>query len=298
MDPHAEPERPDLAYRLPRDAYWLLIHTLRGSLPSPRLATGLDPVVASLLPANAGEAVLGAQFVAAHAQAMDCLRLARVPGTDTARALQCSAQAASMMRQAQSAMRLLLRGQEARQKIEADNVAVDKAAWIEHCAAGLMAQALPGAPPLVMAEPPAPEPPAAEPVQEAEPEADPVAEAEEYAVLYPCRADPPARPGARQRAVRPARGPSGPRPGHQPHPNSAGARPGGCRGARIVALECAENFDRRACARAGLQPDPGAAEGAEKASSGAIVDMHADVCAGFGSPTRQLAFSAFSAPLR
>jgi hypothetical protein len=145
-------------------------------------------VVASLLPANAGEAVLGAQFVAAHAQAMDCLRLARVPGTDTARALQCSAQAASMMRQAQSAMRLLLRGQEARQKIEADNVAVDKASWIEHCAAGLMAQALPGAPPLVMAEPPAPEPPAAEPVQEAEPEADPVAEAEEYAVLYPQRA--------------------------------------------------------------------------------------------------------------
>jgi hypothetical protein len=144
-------------------------------------------VVASLLPANAGEAVLGAQFVAAHAQAMDCLRLARVPGTDTARALQCSAQAASMMRQAQSAMRLLLRGQEARQKIEADNVAVDRAAWTEHCAAGLMAQALPGAPPMVMAEPPS-EPRAPEPAQEEEPQADPAAAAEEYALLYPQRA--------------------------------------------------------------------------------------------------------------
>ena len=36
--------------------------------------------VSCLLPANAAEAVLGAEFVAAHAQAMDCLRLARNPG--------------------------------------------------------------------------------------------------------------------------------------------------------------------------------------------------------------------------
>jgi hypothetical protein len=70
-----------------------------------------------------------------------------------------------------------------RQKIEADNVATDRAAWTEHCAAGLMAQALPGARPAAMAEPPPlPEQPAPEP------EADPVAEAEEYAVLYPQRA--------------------------------------------------------------------------------------------------------------
>ncbi len=33
--------------------------------------------VASLLPANADEATLAAQYVAAHAQAVDCLRLAR-----------------------------------------------------------------------------------------------------------------------------------------------------------------------------------------------------------------------------
>ena len=129
--------------------------------------------------------MLGAEFVAAHAQAMDALRLARDPGMAVALVLKCSAQAASMMRQAQSAMRLLLRMQAARQKIEADSVATDRAAWTEHCAAGLMAQALPGARPAAVAEPPPPpEPPAPEP----EPEADPVAEAEEYAVLYPQRA--------------------------------------------------------------------------------------------------------------
>jgi hypothetical protein len=44
MDPHAEPERPDLAYRLPRDAYWLLIHTLRGSLPPPPVTDTEDDV--------------------------------------------------------------------------------------------------------------------------------------------------------------------------------------------------------------------------------------------------------------
>jgi hypothetical protein len=197
MDLATEAEPSQLTYRLPRDAYWLLIHTLRTSLPPPPVTDTPDDVarrdnaaiaqVASLLPANAGEAVLGAQFVAAHAQAMDSLRQARDPGMDAGLVLKCSAQAASMMRQAQSALRLLQCLQAVRQKIEADNVAVDRAAWTEHCAAGLMAQALPGAPPLVMAEPP-PEPPAAEPVQEAEPEADPVAEAEEYAVLYPQRA--------------------------------------------------------------------------------------------------------------
>ena len=198
MGPRPEPEQPDLAYRLPRDAYWQLIHTLRGSLPPPVTDTPEDLArrdnaaiaqVASMLPANASEAALGAQFVAAHAQAMDSLRLARAPGMDPASVLKCSAQAASMMRQAPSAMRLLQHMQSARQKIEADNVAVDRAAWIEHCAAGLMAQALPGAAPPAVAEPQTPPlPPDPEPAQAGEPEADPIAEAEEYAILYPQRA--------------------------------------------------------------------------------------------------------------
>jgi hypothetical protein len=138
MDLATEAEPSQLAYRLPRDAYWLLIHTLRTSLPPPPVTDTPEDVarrdnaaiaqVASLLPANAGEAVLGAQFVAAHAQAMDSLRQARDPGMDAGLVLKCSAQAASMMRQAQSALRLLQCLQAVRQKIEADNVAVDRAA--------------------------------------------------------------------------------------------------------------------------------------------------------------------------
>ncbi len=47
-----------------------------------------------------------------------------------------------MMRQANSALRLLLRLQAARAKREADAAATDRAAWTEHCALGLMAEAL------------------------------------------------------------------------------------------------------------------------------------------------------------
>ena len=43
-------------------------------------------------------------------------------------------------------------------KREADYAATEKAAWIEHCAIGLMAQALGRAPPAPVAEPPPPVP--------------------------------------------------------------------------------------------------------------------------------------------
>jgi hypothetical protein len=97
------------------------------------------------------------------------------------------------MRQARGFMSLLLRVQAERRKREADNAATDRAAWTEHCAAGLMAQALaaardpaiPGAaPPVAAADPPPP--PAPDPAEE--PPADPVTEAERCAVIYPCRA--------------------------------------------------------------------------------------------------------------
>src|SRR5437763_466627 len=76
------------------------------------------------------------------------------------------AQAASMMRQADSALRLLLRMQEARRKLEADNAACDRAAWTEHCALGLMAEAIAAPPPTAQAPPapaPCPDPGMAEP---------------------------------------------------------------------------------------------------------------------------------------
>jgi hypothetical protein len=194
MDLLPHPEPPDLALLLPRDAYYQLIHSLRALLPPPITDTPEDEArrdnaaiaqVACLLPASAAEATLGAQFVAAHTHAADCLRFARKFEDDGAFFLKFTAQAASMMRQSQGAMRTLLRLQAARQKIEADPTAAGRAAWTEHCAAEYMAQALPGGRPASMPPPPEPTP---EPAQDDEPVIDPIAAAEEYAQIYPERA--------------------------------------------------------------------------------------------------------------
>jgi hypothetical protein len=138
--------RPDLALQLPRDAYWMLIHTLHNSLPPP--PPGDDPEavarrdrdaiaqVASLLPVTAAEGRLAARFVAADAQAHECLRLARLHPTDVMQALKCNAQAATMWRQSESALRALQRMQAARCKRDSDPAAAGQAAWTEHCAQG------------------------------------------------------------------------------------------------------------------------------------------------------------------
>jgi len=192
------PQPPDLTLLLPRSTYYYLLHTLRASLPplvpdTPEALAHRDKAaiahVASLLPANADEANLAALYVAADAQAFECLRLARQPGLDTTLAMKCNAQVASMMRQARATRTLLLRVQAERRKLEANSAAAEHAAWTEHCAAGLMMQALPGAPPMELPEPPAPPPPptqAPEPVEPAQP--DPIAAAEQYAAIYPRRA--------------------------------------------------------------------------------------------------------------
>ncbi len=97
-----------------------------------------------------------------------------------------------MMRQAQSALRLLLRMQAVREKIKANSAASERAAWTEHCAVGVMAHALSPRPaPAAMTEPPTQEP-AAEPETVEQPEPDPVA-AEEGASTSPQRASPPRR---------------------------------------------------------------------------------------------------------
>jgi hypothetical protein len=146
-----DPSDLDLTLLLPRDMYYQVIHTLRAVLPPPVTDAPEDLVrrdhaaiaqVASLVPANADEANLGAQYVAASAYALDCLRLVRENPADTALVLKCSAQAAAMMRQARGARSLLLDVQARRQKREANPAAVDQAAWIEHAAVGLMTDAL------------------------------------------------------------------------------------------------------------------------------------------------------------
>ena len=57
-------------------------------------------------------------------------------------ARKCRAQAMRLMREGKSALRLLLQLQAARQKVEADEVAANRAAWAEHALAGLMEEAL------------------------------------------------------------------------------------------------------------------------------------------------------------
>ena len=147
-----------------------------------------------MIPANATEATLAGQYVSANAQAMDCQRLARDPQLTIEWVLRCHAQSASFMRQSQGALRLLLRVQAVREKREADNARLNSANWTEHCAANLMAQALPNAEPSTHAAPPPPSSSATltqaqpDPPPDDEPKFDPTAAAEEYARLYPNRA--------------------------------------------------------------------------------------------------------------
>lgn len=142
---------PDFTTRLPADLYHHVIHTLRAALPPP---ASPDPdaeairdnaamaMVASLLPVNAEEAALAAQYVAAQAQALESLRLMRAHEGDSALAIRCTAQAAAMMRHAAGTRSLLLRVQAARRKRESRTAVCDQEAWTEHIALSRMAEAL------------------------------------------------------------------------------------------------------------------------------------------------------------
>jgi hypothetical protein len=177
--------RTDLALQLPRDMFHQVIHTCCGSLPAPVTNSPEDRVrrdnaamarIACMLPANADEANIAAQCVAADAEALECLRQAREYAPDENRALRFSAQSASMMRQSRAARALLMRVQAQREKREADPGALGKANWIEHCALGLMAEALGHDAPAPMAE-----------QEQAEAEPDLAEEADLYAIDHPRR---------------------------------------------------------------------------------------------------------------
>src|SRR5271163_2689693 len=166
--PHTtEPNPKSFAAQLPPGTYYELVHTLCLTLPPPLTDCPEDLArrdhsaisrIAALCPANAAEADIAALYVAASEQWKQCLHFAQQSDPTSYWAQKCRAQANSMMRQSQSALRLLLRMQAARQKIEADSEARDRAAWTEHCAITQMAQALP--PP---ASEPQPEPTAPAP---------------------------------------------------------------------------------------------------------------------------------------
>lgn len=173
---------PKLADQILADAYCHLVRTLCLALPPPLTDSPEDlrrrdhaaiARLAALAPANAAEAELGGQFVAASEQWKACWRLAEQPGAAPEWAAKCRAQGASMMRQANSALGLLQRMQSTRRKLEADSTARDRLAWTEHCALGLMAEALaqPTTPPASCEPAPAsrPDPLAPEAEQNAEP---------------------------------------------------------------------------------------------------------------------------------
>jgi hypothetical protein len=207
MDQPPPPQQADPALQLQRDLHYQVAHTLRATLPPPLANTqeALDrrdraaiALVASLCPANADEATIAAQYVAANAHAMDCMRLMRRNAGYPA-AAKLEAQARSMMREARGARSLLLRVQAARHKREKDTAAREQDAWAEQAVLGLMSDALGHAEPAPAATPrprPAPAPvaarrrpvAAAKPNEAAEPERDLAAEADSYAILYPRRA--------------------------------------------------------------------------------------------------------------
>ncbi len=181
----APPNPTNLADQLPAQVYYHLIHTLCNSLPSPLTDSPEDLArrnhaaiarIAALAPANAVEAEAAAQYVAASEQWKECLRLAQLPERSFLVAMQCRAQANSMMRQANGSLRLLLRMQAARQKLEKDSEARDRAAWTEHCAIALMAEALSQQPEPQPAPPATAERPSPPPASKPQPQPDPAQE--------------------------------------------------------------------------------------------------------------------------
>ena len=184
----------DPAIRRTALAYRYLFFTLTSSLPPPRddspeaLHERNEAAVAaaaSLCPVTVAEARFAAQSIAAAAHAEECLRAANDPQMPLPMSLKCTAQAASMMRQSQSALRSLQRMQAIRIQRDKDEAAAEAAAMAEHIPASSMTARL--TPPAAEPEPEIdPTPPPAAEIPQAEPPAGP--DAELYAVLYPQRA--------------------------------------------------------------------------------------------------------------
>jgi hypothetical protein len=181
--PAANPTNP--IDTIPRATYYQITHELLRSLPPPITDSPEDKArrdiaaiarVAALLPATLEEADIATQYVAACAQSLDALRLAREFPASPELFLKCTAQSAGMMRQARSWRALLARTQAARAQRDtaSDTATRDLAAQTERHALGLLAGALAEAPP-------APMPPA-------NTDLTPLAEAERYALQHRKRA--------------------------------------------------------------------------------------------------------------
>ena len=104
--------------------------------------------VASLQPNSTAEFELAATAVCASFRARHCQVRADEPGQPSADALRWTGKADQMMRQAQSAMRSLLRVQALRQNREADPRALDRGERAEHHMLALMTEAIGTQPPI------------------------------------------------------------------------------------------------------------------------------------------------------
>jgi hypothetical protein len=149
-DVTADPQ-PEFAHLLTRDAFHQTMLILRGSLPPPILDEPANwarrdraamAAVAALLPINAAEGGLAAEYVAACAWVMDCLQLAGEHKREPDVALKCRAQAISLMRESKGSLRALQKQEALRQATDKDENAAGLAAWIEHAAMTMMAAAL------------------------------------------------------------------------------------------------------------------------------------------------------------
>jgi hypothetical protein len=248
---------------LPRDLYYQIVHELRGALPPPVGDAPEDRVhrdnaiisqVAALAPATADEVLLAVQYVAASAQALDCLRLARLYPADVPAVLKCTAQSASMMRQSRGARSQLLRLQAARETREADPAAHDRTAAMEQAAMELTAEALATAPPQVATPSRSEQQPAR------------LCLPDRCRDLCACQsqpggADPLARASAEKIHRRPAAGCAGPRHRQRVQPNPAGAgqaaqAPPRRRSLSRAVSRCLTGCEARRCRDAATLPQP------------------------------------------
>jgi hypothetical protein len=142
---------PPPAADLSTPMYYQLVYTLSDLLPPPLddtpqalRARNLAAIakVAALLPANANEADLAAQCIAARAQAEDILRLLRQNADDIQLVMRLNAQYGSMVRTSLSVHARLMRVQALRQKREATEGAATEDAWVQHVAEQSMLRAV------------------------------------------------------------------------------------------------------------------------------------------------------------
>ncbi len=134
-----------------REGYVTLVEILAAELPEPPKETAAMrykrikaaiATIASLCPVTLAETRLAARHVAAGEHATECRRMVNQLRRAPAEQAKCRAQAASMGRDSDSALRSLQKLQATRIKRDADQKRAEAAVWAEHIALKAMDAAL------------------------------------------------------------------------------------------------------------------------------------------------------------